>query len=159
VFVPRSYGVQISTETLGVFLDSLCPSREMQGQHLKLGHDRLLPHPFNSTYTHQSTIWHCIIRVIKGVVTWAKPKIRWRTLPTSLLTTYKISRFLKSSIFWVVTPCSLLKVNRHFKGRRATGYPRHTGFLLRLFFDPKDEGDMLLRTVGWQADHTANNSS
>jgi hypothetical protein len=71
---------------------------------------------------------------------------------------------MKNSIFWDITPCSLLKVNRlfggiyrhHLQGRRisqarynllATWF--HAGFLRRLFFDPEDDGNMFLRSVGW----------
>jgi hypothetical protein len=44
---------------------------------------------------------------------------------------------MKSTIFWDVTPCSPLKVNL-----------LHAGFLLGLFFDPEDRGDVILRNVG-----------
>jgi hypothetical protein len=65
---------------------------------------------------------------------------------------------MKSSILWDITPVSPLKVNRHFGGtcrlhlqvRRISQAKnqRGGGFLLGLFFDPEDEGDMFLRDVG-----------
>jgi hypothetical protein len=70
--------------------------------------------------------------------------------------------FLKSTIFWDITPCSPLKINRHFGGTyrlhlhgrsisRARNYVAtcfHAGFLIGLFFDREDGGDMFLRNVG-----------
>jgi hypothetical protein len=44
---------------------------------------------------------------------------------------------MKSTIFWNITSCSPLL---------ATCF--HAGFLLGLFFDPEDGGDMFLRNVG-----------
>jgi hypothetical protein len=65
---------------------------------------------------------------------------------------------IKSSIFWGITPCSALKVNRrlggtchlHLRGRRirSASYRLHAGFFLGLLFDPEDGGDMFLRNVG-----------
>jgi hypothetical protein len=53
---------------------------------------------------------------------------------------------MKSSVFWDVTPCSPLKANRRFEGKYflqlATCF--QAGFLLGLFFDPEDGGDMFL---------------
>jgi hypothetical protein len=56
---------------------------------------------------------------------------------------------MKSSTFWDITPCNPLKVNRRFGGtcRLLPGsacYLLHAGFLLGLFFDPEDGGDMFL---------------
>jgi hypothetical protein len=45
---------------------------------------------------------------------------------------------MKGTIFWNITPCSPLKINRRFVG----------GFLLGLFFDPEDGGDIFLRNGG-----------
>jgi hypothetical protein len=47
---------------------------------------------------------------------------------------------MKSSIFWDIKPCSPLKLTR-----RLLAACFHTGFLLCLFFDPEDGGDMFLR--------------
>jgi hypothetical protein len=65
---------------------------------------------------------------------------------------------MKSSVFWDITRCSLLKVKRHFgetchfhlQGRRISSscYLLNARFLLGLFFDPENE-DMFLRNVGW----------
>jgi hypothetical protein len=46
---------------------------------------------------------------------------------------------------WNITPCSPFDVNRRF------GFASYfeAGFLLLLFFDPKDGVDMFLRKVGW----------
>jgi hypothetical protein len=69
---------------------------------------------------------------------------------------------MKNSVFWDITPYSPLKVNRHFGGmcilhlkRRicqasflqehcSACYLLHAGFLLGLFFNPEDGGDMFL---------------
>jgi hypothetical protein len=58
---------------------------------------------------------------------------------------------IKSNIFWDITPCGPLKVNRRFGGTYrlhllATCF--HAGFLLGLVVDPKYAGDMFLRNVG-----------
>jgi hypothetical protein len=60
---------------------------------------------------------------------------------------------MKSIIFWDITPCSLLKVNRRFGG---TCRCFQAGFLLGLFFDPEEEGDMFRRNLGYlSTDYTA----
>jgi hypothetical protein len=62
----------------------------------------------------------------------------------------------KSSIFWDITPGSPLKVNRSFGGtshllfqgqRIKQSLLLYAGFLLGLFFDPVNRGDMFLRNV------------
>jgi hypothetical protein len=50
---------------------------------------------------------------------------------------------IEEYIFWDITPCSPLKVNRTLF---ATCF--QAVFLLGLFFDPEDKGDMFLRNVG-----------
>jgi hypothetical protein len=80
---------------------------------------------------------------------------------------------MKSKIFWDITLCSPLKVNRRFGGTyrlhlqgRNISWARnqeallatcfHVGFLLGLFFDPEDGGDVFLRNVSWlSTDYTA----
>jgi hypothetical protein len=53
---------------------------------------------------------------------------------------------MKTSIFWDITPCSPLKDNRRFRGALlATCF--HAGFLLGLFFNPEDGGDMFLQNM------------
>jgi hypothetical protein len=54
----------------------------------------------------------------------------------------------KSTIFWDITPCSPLKVNRHFGGTYLLATCLHAGFLLSYFFDSEDGGDMFLQNVG-----------
>jgi hypothetical protein len=57
---------------------------------------------------------------------------------------------MKSTVFWDMTPCSPLKVNRRFGGtylRALLATCFQAGMLLGLFFDPEN-GDMFLRNVG-----------
>jgi hypothetical protein len=81
---------------------------------------------------------------------------------------YSTYFFIKSTIFWDITPCSLLKVNRRFgetyhlhlqggkisraRNQRESRWQAeicsHAGFLLGSFFGPEDGGDMILRNVG-----------
>jgi hypothetical protein len=67
---------------------------------------------------------------------------------------------MKSTVFWDITPCSPLKVNRHFGGKYrlhiqdrkissalfATCF--HAGLLLGLFYDREDGGYMFLQNFG-----------
>jgi hypothetical protein len=64
---------------------------------------------------------------------------------------------MKSPIFWNITPCIPLIINRRFGGPRrlhfhepteSAFYLLHTGFLLCLFFDHGDGGEMFFRNVG-----------
>jgi hypothetical protein len=65
---------------------------------------------------------------------------------------------MKRSMSWDITRCSQLKINRRF-GRKyfqnSTCYLLHAGFLLGLFYDTKNRGDMILRNVSLlQTDYT-----
>jgi hypothetical protein len=57
---------------------------------------------------------------------------------------------MKSPIFWDITPCSPLKVNRRFGGTCRLNFQGRridkARFLHEagLFFDPENEGDILL---------------
>jgi hypothetical protein len=64
---------------------------------------------------------------------------------------------MKSSVFWNIKPCSPLKINRRFGGtyrlhiqclriRKAEFVTCfNAGFVLGLFFDTEDGGDLFLR--------------
>jgi hypothetical protein len=70
---------------------------------------------------------------------------------------------MKSSFFWDVTPCILLKVNRHFgrtpcihlqrrrisQARNSASHLLRAGFLLCLLFVPEDGSEVILRNVCW----------
>jgi hypothetical protein len=66
---------------------------------------------------------------------------------------------MKSTIFWDMTPCSPLSVNRGFGGIYGLHLQVATCLLASCwtyFFGPEDGGDMLLRNVGWRStDYTA----
>jgi hypothetical protein len=69
---------------------------------------------------------------------------------------------MKSSSFWDITPCSPLKVSRRFGGKHrlylqdrrikqaktSVKVVANAGFLLGVFFDSEDGGDMFHRNVG-----------
>jgi hypothetical protein len=72
-------------------------------------------------------------------------------------------RYVKSSFFWYISPCSPLKVSGHFAGtcrlhlqvrkaKQETNVKqascRTFGFLLGLFFNRENGGDFSLRSVG-----------
>jgi hypothetical protein len=51
---------------------------------------------------------------------------------------------MKSTIFWNITPCSPLKVNR----RALLSTCFYSGLLIGLFFDPENEDNIFLRNLG-----------
>jgi hypothetical protein len=61
--------------------------------------------------------------------------------------------WLKSSIFWDITPCNPFKVNRRFRatyrlhpqGLRIGQLETRVKQVVSTFFDPEDGGDMFLR--------------
>jgi hypothetical protein len=71
---------------------------------------------------------------------------------------------MKKYIFWDITPCSSLKVNRrvggtslHLQGERISqarnqretgGKQSRAGLLRDLFFHPENGGDIFLRNIG-----------
>jgi hypothetical protein len=57
--------------------------------------------------------------------------------------------FLNISVFWDITPRSSLRVNRRFGGTTFYLLPASYWFLLGLFFDPEDGGNIFLRHVDW----------
>jgi hypothetical protein len=68
---------------------------------------------------------------------------------------------IKSTIFWDITPCSPLSVNRRFggthrfhlqgvKNKQVASLPAFSLFSFSAnFFDPEDGDDMFLRNVGY----------
>jgi hypothetical protein len=61
---------------------------------------------------------------------------------------------MKSTIFWDIMPCSVLKINQRFGGTYRLHI--HAGFLLDLFFDPEDGCDMFFRNASLlSTDYTA----
>jgi hypothetical protein len=55
---------------------------------------------------------------------------------------------MRSSIFWDITPCSPLTVNRSFGKLLATCFVLYFFFLLGLILELEDGGHMFLRKVG-----------
>jgi hypothetical protein len=52
------------------------------------------------------------------------------------------------SIFWDITPCSPFKVNRRFGEIFSSGFHLlYDGYLIGLFFDPEDRGNMFLQSL------------
>jgi hypothetical protein len=84
-------------------------------------------------------------------------------MPCALLlerTEEKETSWIKSSVFLNMTSCSPLEVNRRFgstsslhlqgPGQRALFVTCvQDGFLIGIFFDPEDGGDMFLYNDGW----------
>jgi hypothetical protein len=84
-------------------------------------------------------------------------------LPTELANTneYITAMVVKSVISWDITPCSPLIGNWRFEGtfrvhleveeeaKEETSMKQVADFLLALFFDPEDGGDMFLRNISW----------
>jgi hypothetical protein len=60
-----------------------------------------------------------------------------------------IAMTMKSSVFWDITPCSPVKLNK----RLLPCCLLHASFSLGLLSDPDDGGDMFLRNVGWLSPH------
>jgi hypothetical protein len=56
---------------------------------------------------------------------------------------------LKSSIFWDITPCSLMKVDGRFWGTGSASYLHHAGLLFEFLYNPEDGDNMFLQNVGW----------
>jgi hypothetical protein len=75
------------------------------------------------------------------------------------------SAVVTMSVFWDITLCSPLKINRrfgltcrlHFEDRRSRAFfIFHADFLLGILFDPEDGGDIFLRNFGrFLMDYTA----
>jgi hypothetical protein len=60
------------------------------------------------------------------------------------------AKFMKNSIFWNKTPCSLLKINRTFRTISQARNQREAGRkqnMLSLFFDHEERGEMFLRSI------------
>jgi hypothetical protein len=96
---------------------------------------------------------------------------------TAMLCWYKNQRdYDDEFIFWDITSCNLLKIDRrfggtcrfHLQGRRISQArnwrqgrwlvcsPPKACFLLGLFFDPEDSGNMFLQNISWLSiDYTA----
>jgi hypothetical protein len=60
-------------------------------------------------------------------------------------------------IIWDVTPCTPLKINRHFGETCHSAWCLlYAGFLFGLFFDPEDGGNIFLAEVDrFSTDYTA----
>jgi hypothetical protein len=90
----------------------------------------------------------------------------WKQDTDSVAFEFLTAVVMKNSIFWDITPCSTLKVSQHFggtcrlhlQGRRMMQARNQdsacnllqAGFLLGLFFDPEDGGDLFFffRNIG-----------
>jgi hypothetical protein len=62
-----------------------------------------------------------------------------------------LTAVVMGSIFWDITPCSPSKFNRRYEEHVticSACYLLHLCFLLGLFFNLEDGGDMILRNVG-----------
>jgi hypothetical protein len=91
-------------------------------------------------------------------------KLRVICFSSTLLNIQQIDMHAKSTIFWNMTPCSLVEIYRHFGGifRITKSEPsKHrsreiTWFLLALFFDPDDVSSKSIRNVSeFLPDYTA----
>jgi hypothetical protein len=72
---------------------------------------------------------------------------------------WRLNKDLKSTIFWSITPCSPLSVNRRFGATyrlHLQGLQKKLSKKPAYFVDPEDGGYMFLLNVGWHStDYTA----
>jgi hypothetical protein len=155
-FIFRRFWVQISTRRQVIvtsFVDFQIPFRQMLHLYPRSVHCPFCIFPISSLINHISrrrtvlNYWRC--RWITKNSTESSSDAKSCSTPQEIP-----SILWNMNLHYSVDRCPPLVLFLSHMNVLATCF--HAGFLLNLFFDPEDGGDMFLRNVGWHStDYTA----